>query len=369
METGGAQKLILEKAKYFSDNGYSVQVVFLYDKEGIHDYWKSIYKFPIHNLFANPYSIVKIFGVIPSIFRFVRFLNNNKFDVLEAFTIHSNVFSIPISWLMGIKVRIATHHGKVENIPDWLNLIHKLILNSILTDTVIAVSESSGNQIRSLLQIPIEKMNIIFNGISITKPKDMVERSKYSEEFSLEENSFVGLAVGRLATPKNFPLLVTSFFLTCASINNIYLLIAGIGEKEGQIKQLILESKYADKILLLGVRTDIKDLMNFADFYISTSDNEGLSIALLEAMSMRMPIIATNVEGVKEILNHRENGLVVEPRDMDGIRDAVITIYNDKELRDELGDSAYNYVYENLSIEKMCNKYLDVYSKLLEQKR
>jgi glycosyltransferase involved in cell wall biosynthesis len=312
METGGAQKLILDKANWFCENGHEVFVVFLYDKEGLHEEWKRNNTFIILNLLANPNSKIQIVEIVPSIFRFLKFLIYNKIDIVESFTIHSNVFSLPLSWLVGVKARIATYHGPVSNIPNWLQFSHKIILNSNIVTKIIAVSDEGGRNLRNKLNIKSDKLQIVHNGVKLEEIKKDVNIPDYYKEFNIPKNGIVGLGVGRLVNQKNFRMAFEVFYDIAKQYKNVYLLIAGDGDNYSQLENIIEQKNLQNCVKLLGIRKDILFLIQFSDYYISTSNSEGMSLALLEAMSFGLPIIATKVQGVNEIFSAEENEMLLE---------------------------------------------------------
>jgi len=122
MAIGGAQRVLLDQARWFHERGHRVRVFFIYDKEGFHRKWQDVSDFPIHdlkafqkdaNIFRNWYWLFKgMFGLWGLIHR-------ERFDVIETFTHDSNILGLPLAWMVGIPVRIATHHGTIDGFPRW----------------------------------------------------------------------------------------------------------------------------------------------------------------------------------------------------------------------------------------------------------
>ena len=127
MATGGAQKVLLDQARWFHERGHKVSVIFLYDKEGLHEKWQAFTPVKIVNLKAfrgHGKGLENIFPFIKGLFSLWGFLRREKIDVIETFTHDSNMVALPIAWLARVPVRIATHHGVIEGFSRWRMFIH-----------------------------------------------------------------------------------------------------------------------------------------------------------------------------------------------------------------------------------------------------
>jgi hypothetical protein len=144
MTTGGAQKILLDQAAWFYARGYPVSTAFLYDRDGLHTAWRGTYPFPIHNLEAfqsNAGIFRRSFLIFRGLRRLWKLLRQSRFDVIETFTLDSNLFALPVAWLAGVPVRIATNHGWAQTDSSLKRMLHTLLLNSRIADVLIVVTE------------------------------------------------------------------------------------------------------------------------------------------------------------------------------------------------------------------------------------
>ncbi|MBG7610366.1 MAG: glycosyltransferase, partial [Anaerolineae bacterium] len=107
----------------------------------------------------------------------------------------------------------------------------------------------------------------------------------------------------------------------------------------------------------LGIRKDIADLLSAADIFLLTSHWEGLSISLLEAMSLAKPIVTTSAEGTNQVIESGVNGILVPIGDVKTISDVVVSLSNDENRKEKLGKSAQESITRKFSLETVCLEY------------
>ena len=209
MATGGAQKGLLDQARWFKSHGCNVTVAFFYDKEDLHEKWAKTVDFPILNLQAYQpgAGIFRQLGfLINGLWRLWKVLRQGKYDVVETFTPDSNVLALPIAWLAGVPARIATHRGEIENFPAWRETLHSWIINVGIAHNLIAVSEQTRQKAIAKGVRP-EKVSVILSGI---KPLDTspAKRDEFRKELELASTDIFLLVVGRLMVQKGHDVFV-----------------------------------------------------------------------------------------------------------------------------------------------------------------
>ena len=146
--------------------------------------------------------------------------------------------------------------------------------------------------------------------------------------------------------------------------NSIGLLV-GAGILFDEIKSYIKDKNLEHKILLVGLQTNVKQYLNIIDIFVSTSEFEGLPIALLEAMSMQCAAAVTNAGGVKEVIENSVNGFMVDIDRIDLLEESVMKLVVDENLRMFMGTKARNTVVKMFSIKTTTKKIEDCYNKIL----
>ena len=165
---GGAQRVLLDQAGWFYQQGHSVTAAFFYDKDGLRAAWNE----------EHPFSVVEFGGRAPglgklangrrfvrAVWRLTRWMRRERFDVIETFTPDSNLIGLPLAWLAGIPARIASHHGYIEGASRWRARLHGVLMNSPAAWRVVAVSERVRRMAVEEEGIRPEKTEVILNGI------------------------------------------------------------------------------------------------------------------------------------------------------------------------------------------------------------
>jgi glycosyltransferase involved in cell wall biosynthesis len=370
METAGAQRMLLEQASWFNNLGWHVDVAFLYDKEGLHQRWQKQYPFPIYNLKARTVQGTKIgnmFRLIGGVWRAARLIMSYRFDVIETFTHHSNLVGIPLAWLAGIKVRVATHHGLFHGFGRGLQRIHAWMVNCGMASCLVAVSEQVCQQALSE-GVNAKKVRVIRNGVRLPDIDAPAARARIRQEFLIGEDTRVALAVGRLQVEKGHSLLIEIIPEVISRVPNMVFWLAGIGSLRDVLENQVDSLGIRSQVRFLGLRQDIPDLMAAADLFVLPSRTEGMPGALLEAMGMGMAAVAFNISGVSEVIQHEKTGLLVPAEDGQALAQAIIRVFTDETERETLGVQAKHSIMDGFSLEKMCRHYEELFSNLYTER-
>lgn len=360
IEVAGAQKVLLDQAGWFKHRGHDVTAVFLYDKAGLGEIWQTQQPFPIIDLEARNLrssKIVNFLRIARAAWRFTYLLRKNNFDVIESFTIHSNLFSIPLAYFLSIPIRIPTHHGYVGGVSGITQKIHGIMINSKLVSKMVAVSDKAGEIAINREGVKKEKISVILNGIRIPGEVDGQVVKAIREEFSVSEKDMLILSVGRLVEQKGYHLLVEAAENVVREFPGAKFVIAGDGKLRTSLQALVNEYNLAETICFAGVRQDIPEMLMAADIYFTTSLWEGLSLALLEAMAAGLPVVTTAVEGVSNVIMHGKNGLIAPIGDINAMANSLIHLIGDSRMRHSMGGAAKAVVVGSHSLEKMCEAY------------
>lgn len=371
METAGAQRMLLEQASWFHKLGWHVEVAFLYDKEGLHQRWQKQYPFPINNLKARKVQGTKIgnmFRLMGGVWRAARLIRSYRFDIIETFTHHSNLVGIPLAWLAGIKVRVATHHGLFHGFGRGLQRIHAWMVNCGMASCLVAVSEQVCQQALSE-GVNAKNVRVIRNGVRLPEINTQAARARIRQEFQIGEDKRVALAVGRLQVEKGHSLLIDIIPEVNSRVPNVVFWLAGIGSLRDALENQVDSLGIRGQVRFLGLRQDIPDLMAAADLFVLPSRTEGMPGALLEAMGMGLAAVAFNISGVSEVIQHEKTGLLVPAEDGQALARAIIHVLTDEAAREALGVLAKQAIADGFSLEKMCLRYAELFSTLFIERK
>ena len=211
---------------------------------------------------------------------------------------------------------------------------------------------------------------IIYNSID---PKKFNPYGKYKnlrEEWGIPATDIVVTSVARMTKQKQPLALLSAFARVCKEVSNVKLLMVGDGELKEEAIQLIKKLGIGDKVILQPFRQDVPDVLSNADIYVLPSLWEGFSIALLEAMSMGRAVIGTNVDGTAEIIQDRENGLLVGLDDLENnLVEALVLLCKDENLRTSLQRNAIKSIYNTYNVETLARKNEEIYRSLYAANR
>jgi len=164
---------------------------------------------------------------------------------------------------------------------------------------------------------------------------------------------------------KNHANLIKAVGLLKASEReNLKFLLCGSGPAEPEIKKLTQELGVGECIRFMGIRLDIPKLMNTLDVYCLPSHYEGLPLSILEAMASSKPIIATNVDGNKDILEHEKTAILVEPNSPQDLARNIGKLIENRALRENIACRAYECV-QKFSFDRMIKNYEELFNRTL----
>ena len=205
----------------------------------------------------------------------------------------------------------------------------------------ITVSRALKDRLIKEYGIPPDKISIIYNGVEL----DQYDPNLYVPEVArrslgIKNNYPVIGTIGRLTYQKGF-----SYFLEAAK--RVYLhekqvrfVIVGDGNEEANLKQLAYSLGISHVCTFAGLRFDIAHLLSAFDVFVLSSILEGLPRIVIEAMAMKRPIVASDIDGVREQLRHNETGLLVPPADPKSLAEAILSILDDRQKAEHLGREA-----------------------------
>lgn len=210
------------------------------------------------------------------------------------------------------------------------------------------------------------RITVILNGVDPTEYRRRPELETVARaEFGVPAGALVVGAIGRLEREKNYPLLANAFAVAAAEYPNALLLIAGEGSEREVIANEIARLGLKERCRLLGQVADIRLLHHALDVVVQSSDNEGTPNAILEAMAMNTPIVATDVGGTSEVARPNREALIVARRDTDGIARAIVNVLRDPTGAAARASAARARVETDLSFEARMRHVERVYDELI----
>jgi glycosyltransferase involved in cell wall biosynthesis len=205
----------------------------------------------------------------------------------------------------------------------------------------IAVSKALKDILIEKRRISPNKISVIYNGVEMGHySPDLCDRKEARHSLGIKDDSAVVGTIGRLVYQKGY-----SYFLKAAKLihsrkKNVRFVIVGHGPEEENLKRLAESLGISQLCLFAGLRHDTARLMSAFDVFVLSSVLEGLPIIIIEAMAMGRPIVATNIEGVREELENNATGLLVPPAEPEALAEGVLALLDDRRKAEHLGREA-----------------------------
>jgi glycosyltransferase involved in cell wall biosynthesis len=369
MAIGGAQKLLLDQARWFHSRGHRVTAAFFYDKQGLQHTWERGLGFPLlalSGIGARSNPLTRAWGLLRGLVRLWDLLRRGGFDVVETFTYDSNLLALPLAWMARIPVRVATHHGIIEGFPFWIERVHAALVNAGIASVLVNVSRKVLDQ-AAKAGTRSDRMLVIQNGIP---PVDYGNENAagFRAQLGMAEGDALLLSVGRLVYQKGHEYLIDAMPGILRRFPGAKTIVCGDGPLRAQLEAQIARMNLGESVRLLGNRNDMRPFLHGADVFVLPSRWEGLPVALLEAMGAGLPVVATRVEGVEEVVEHAGQGLLVPPEDAPALADALVQLISDSALRLRMGSAARSRIRESFTIDTMCDKYLQLMRDLMARR-
>ncbi len=294
-------------------------------------------------------------GLDPSlVWRLARELRARGADVVHTHNPLPLIYGVPAGRLIGAAT-IHTKHGKNPSGPA-----NRLLRRAAaqLAHAFVAVSETTAAQARDQREMPPARLHVIPNGIRLDRyAPDAEARAAIRVELGLGDAWVVG-TVGRLDVAKNQALLVRAMAPLLSS--DVRLVIVGEGDARGEVEAAIAKLPDPRWVVLAGRRMDVPRVVQAFDVFALSSITEGLPLVVPEAMAAGLPIVATAVGGLPDVIEEAETGLLV-PVDQAALTEALSDLQRDREVARDLGTRGRQVALERYGHDRMVDEYLALY--------
>ncbi len=291
--------------------------------------------------------------------RLAGMLAERKTQVIQTFLFHANIVGRLAAWRAGVPhvvcgIRVAQRH------PAWRLWLDRLTHRMV--DRYVCVSQSSADFTASTARLPADKLVVIPNGIDLSRftnvqPADL---------------ACLGLAgqrlvtfIGRLDPQKGLPQLLTTASDWLRRLPDCDLLLVGKGPLEAALRRQCDEAGIAQRVHFAGWRPDIPAILAASSLLVLCSAWEGMPNVVLEAMASSLPVVATQVEGVGELLGSGSLEQSVPYGRWEDFSNLVVRILSDPNLADRLGRENRHRTEHQFTIERMVESYQDLWEQIL----
>ena len=299
--------------------------------------------------------------------RLQRVLRQAKPDIVHTHLVHADTYGYVAAKLAGVAAVVSSRHldDAFRYRARWRRINRRLWR---MIDAGIAISAAMKQFALEIEAAPASKVHVVRYGMEYSWLSDEdidAARLRLRTELKLPADAqLLGMAC-RLVEQKGIPYALEALRRIRSDFPRAQLVIAGDGEKAGELRRLASMLGIADRVFWLGWRADAAELMAAFDIFLLPSLHEGFGLVLLEAMSRRLPIVASRVGAIPEVIVHGETGILVEPRNVDDLAQAMTRLLRDRALRKYMGLLGAARLEEHFSVERMVDGAIAVYEKVL----
>ncbi|MHB8092095.1 MAG: glycosyltransferase family 4 protein [Syntrophales bacterium] len=238
-----------------------------------------------------------------------------------------------------------------------------------ITNALIMLTPQELQDHLDLRIAPREKFTVIHSGVNLKKFGSAQSHSDRKRAISeVPDNMVVIGTVGRLTAIKGQDVLIRAFAELKQAGEDVFLVLLGEGERRGELEEMARLLQISDSVMFLGWRPDVAAVMASFDIFCLPSLNEGMGKVIVEAMAMGLPVVASNVGGIKDLVRKGENGLLVPPGDVTALAKALSLLCSAPQERRRMGDAG-RLLAPSYSSEAMIKKIDRLYGELLHKNR
>ena len=270
----------------------------------------------------------------------------------------------------GLQAPVA---AKLAGIPsvchirtNYANFRTRYKLPLALVDRFVFTSHACWENFDTFWKVPSARGSIVYDWVP--EHKAGRDRSEVRRMLAIPDDAFVVGMVARISPPKDHATLLQACAALRPQVPQLWLLLVGEAASEEQDRQLrgsVDEAGLTGRTTITGYRSDIADILGAMDVHALCTRRETFGLAILEAISARIPVVATRVGGIPEIINHGETGLLHESGDADGLRGALHRLATDATLRVTLVENAAISVQQRFCKHAAVEKVEALYARLL----
>lgn len=371
LRPGGAQRMLITNLAELIKRGNQCDVAVLLSsisldiRHELESIGVRVYPLELKYRWSFPAAIWKLAGLI----------RKNQYDIVHGHLYFETLYLRMLKIFKVTPHMISSYHGLDYNIEPRRPLLKKIgkSLDSysckIADDATVAVSKAVAEHL--LKHIQPKNLLIIPNSIDFDKLKldEAFGKDETRTELGIPQNSFFIICAARFIKEKGLEFLIEAINILCLQKKlKLKLLLVGNGPLIGVIKGQIVKDKLCDNVLIKDfVPHDVLlKWIKAADIYVQPSTHESFGISVAEAMALGKPVIATDVGGLPELIEHNVSGILIQPYNPKAIADAILDIIDDEDKKTSLGLNAKARILEKFDVKVTCTQWEDLYKNCMK---
>ena len=358
LHLGGAQEVVMNLATCGDRSGFVHEVATMHGR-GV--YWDRIAALGVKLHSLSPHKLFPWY--VPGL---AALLARGKFDILHCHLIASNIVAKPVGALCRVPVIINHDHTNDSfRARQRVRLALDTFSNRFATH-IITVSGSCRRFLIDREGIPEQKITLVQNAIDLRRySPECGDRRTARGLLGLPPGVPVVAGVGRLNPQKNFSFFIEIAERVLRAVPGAHFVLAGEGPEEQALRRQVREAGLQDRFTFTGYVADTRQVYLAADVLLMPSLFEGLPMTLLEAMAMQMPVVASALDGIAEVITDGRDGFLARGLDAPVFAERVVRLLADPALARAVGGAAAGTVSERFSVGRMTSQVEAIYHRFL----
>jgi len=362
LAAGGVQRIVVDFASRLNGEQFAVSVATLWDRPD-YDFNRS----DLHPDVELKNFLFKRFWDFGAWYRLYRYIKKNRFDVVFTQLFMSDLFGRTAAYLARTPVIVMAVQNIIPGFPKKYILTDRLLMH--ITDACLSPTQTISDYAREVVGVPEKKIHLVqTNSVDLRRFKAPFDRKQVRRSIDVPEQSRIIITVGRMIEQKGHTILLKAIPRVLQQESDTYIVFVGTGGLEPDLKKEARELGIESHVRFLGVRKDVPDLLRSADVFVLPSIWEGQGMVLFEAMFSNLPIVASRVGGIPDVIESEQTGLLCEPGDPKELARSLVRILKDDGLRKKLTSEAFHR-FSDRTTERSAEEMGNLFITLLDRKQ
>ncbi len=343
MEVGGAEMLVSQLCRLQKDEGHSPSI-FAIAALGVLG----------EQLQREGFKVQPDVGrhLLDSTRSFYQIFKESKLDVVHLHNPTPTIYAATAARIAGVPTIVSTRHSLVAP-PRKMIAELKYAIAARSCDWIVGICDATAMNLRSMHTVPSRKIVRVYNGAAPIV--------RVAGDHCPPKDGFTLIYVGRLEPVKNHALLLNGFRIAMTKMPDLRLWMVGDGSLRQYLENLAKELGIEAQVSFWGQQLDVAPFFSSADAFIMSSSSEGLPMSLLQAFSLGLPAIVTNVGGMAEAVSLAKAGLTVPVTSPEELAVAILSLAGDEEKRERYSSNAAAAFTSHFSLKTMADGYMQLY--------
>jgi len=284
--------------------------------------------------------------------------------IVHTFLLTGSLYGRFAAMMTGVPIVIGTEVNIYENKRPLHARFERWLMRG--TDAVIASAASVKDYYIKQVGADPAKIDVIYNAVDWSQLQTTIGREDFRKSVGVPVDAPVAGIIARLTEQKAHRVLFDA--IARPALSALHLIVVGDGELRDDLRSRVESLGLSGRVHFLGARRDLGNILGAVDIFAMPSYWEGLPLSMVLAMGAGLPVVASRVAGIPEVVNDRINGLLVDPGNSDQLASALAALVEDPGMRARLGDAARRFVTPRFGVDGYVHSIVSLYDRLLEAK-